>query len=72
MAADPELAAETRAWLAKASEALGAAEFEFGATPPFLSDIAFHAQQEAEKALKAFLTWNDSPFRRTHSLEELG
>ena len=23
-------------------------------------------------ALKAFLTWNSSPFRRTHSLEELG
>lgn len=72
MAVDPELAAETRGWLAKAAEDLGAGELEFGATPPFLSDIAFHSQQAAEKAVKAFLTWNSAPFRRTHSLEELG
>lgn len=33
--------------------------------------MAFHCQQAAEKALKAFLTWNDVPFRRTHDLAEL-
>ena len=32
----------------------------------------FHCQQVAEKSLKGFLTWHDQPFRRTHSLEELG
>lgn len=25
-----------------------------------------------EKTLKAFLAWHDRPFRKTHSLEELG
>lgn len=32
----------------------------------------FHAQQAAEKAMKAFLAWHDVPFRKTHNLEELG
>jgi len=35
------------------------------------SDLS-HCQQAAEKALKGFLTWHDRPFRKTHSLEELG
>ncbi len=34
--------------------------------------MVFHAQQAAEKALKAFLTWHDRVFRRTHDLAELG
>lgn len=37
-----------------------------------MGDIMFHAQQAAEKAMKAFLTWHDVPFRKTHNLEELG
>lgn len=32
----------------------------------------FHCQQAAEKAWKAFLFWNDIPFRKTHDLRELG
>jgi HEPN domain-containing protein len=32
----------------------------------------FHCQQAVEKSLKAFLAWHDKPFRKTHSLEELG
>jgi HEPN domain-containing protein len=32
----------------------------------------FHAQQAVEKVLKAFLTWHDEPFRKTHDLRELG
>ena len=32
----------------------------------------FHAQQAAEKSMKAFLAWHDVPFRKTHNLEELG
>jgi len=35
-------------------------------------DVMFHAQQAAEKAMKAFLAWHDAPFRKTHNLEELG
>lgn len=32
---------------------------------------AFHCQQAAEKALKAFLAWQDQPPRRTHDLPAL-
>jgi HEPN domain-containing protein len=32
----------------------------------------FHAQQAAEKAMKAFLAYHDVPFRKTHHLDELG
>ena len=35
-------------------------------------DVLFHAQQAAEKSLKAFLAWHDVPFRKTHNLEALG
>jgi HEPN domain-containing protein len=69
---DPWRVADTRAWLVKAANDLRAADVEFRATPPLLEDIVFHAQQAAEKALKAFLTWHETPFRKTHSLEEIG
>jgi HEPN domain-containing protein len=38
----------------------------------FVRDALFHCQQGVEKAMKAFLTWHDSAFRKTHNLEELG
>ena len=53
---DPELVAETRAWLAKASLDLAAADHELTAEPPFVEDIVFHAQQAVEKSFKALLT----------------
>jgi HEPN domain-containing protein len=71
MPSDPALVTETRAWLAKAALDLRAARHEFTAEPPLLDDIVFHPQQAAEKALKAYLTWHQTPFRKTHSLEEL-
>ena len=37
-----------------------------------IGDAAFHSQQAAEKALKAFLTWRDLPFPRVHDLEDIG
>jgi HEPN domain-containing protein len=72
MSADPVLVAETRAWLRKASLDLHAAEHDLTASPPLLADAVFHCQQTAEKTLKAFLMWHNTPFRKTHSLEELG
>ena len=69
---DPELVAEARGWLTKAKADLDAASFEATADPPFVSDMVFHAQQAVEKSLKAFLTWHQQPFRKTHNLEELG
>ena len=59
MPLDPARIAETRAWFQKAGEDLRAAEFERSARPPLSADIAFHAQQAAEKAMKGFLSWHN-------------
>ncbi len=64
--------ADTRAWLVRAREDLRGAEIDLAASPPLLGDAAFHCQQAVEKTLKAFLTWHDRPFRKTHDLVELG
>jgi len=69
---DPIRAADTRAWLAKADMDLKAAAHELTAVPPFTADAVFHAQQAAEKAMKGFLVWHDSPFGKTHDLAEIG
>jgi HEPN domain-containing protein len=69
---DPALVAEVRGWLSKAGKDLAAADYEMLAVPPFAEDILFHAQQAAEKSLKAFLSWHRIPFRKTHNLVELG
>jgi HEPN domain-containing protein len=72
MPLDPARIAETRAWFQKSGEDLRAAEFERTARPPLSADIAFHAQQAAEKAMKGFLSWHNVPFGKTHNLVELG
>ena len=72
MPLDHAKVAETRAWLSKAALDLRAAEHERTAIPPLTGDMVFHAQQLVEKSLKAFLSWHDRPFRKTHSLVELG
>ena len=69
---DAVRAQEAQAWLARARLDLRAAEVDLAADPPLAEDAAFHCQQAAEKALKAFLAWHDRPFRKTHNLEELG
>ncbi len=69
---DPELNEETQAWLRKALEDLRGAEVLLQADPPFASLAAFHAQQAAEKSLKAFLLWNSRIFGKTHDLQRLG
>jgi len=72
MPRDPELLAETRAWLLKAATDLRAAEAMHMLNPPLLEAAVFHCQQAVEKALKGFLTWHDVRFRRVHELDELG
>lgn len=69
---DPVRLADTRAWLDKARADLRAAELDRTAEPPLAGDALFHCQQAVEKAFKAFLTWHDREFRKTHNLEELG
>jgi HEPN domain-containing protein len=73
MTPDDARADDVRGWLQKAEMDLRAGAYEASAPAEGLwADIAFHAQQAVEKAMKAFLAWNDEPFRKTHSLEELG
>ncbi len=72
MSHDPARVAETREWLNKVGLDLRSAAVDLGAEPPLVEDALFHCQQAVEKSLKAFLIWHDTPFRKTHSLEELG
>ena len=61
------------AWLSKAELDLKAGAHEMAAPAERLwGDVVFHAQQAAEKSMKAFLAWHDEPFRKTHNIEELG
>lgn len=72
MQPDPERVAAARAWVGRAANDLRAATHMLAADPPLVGDALFHAQQVAEKAMKAFLTWHDVPFRKTHDLGEIG
>lgn len=72
MPLDPELVAETRAWLERAARDLAAGAVDLSANTPLTGDAAFHAQQAAEKSMKGFLTWHGRVFRKTHNLVELG
>ncbi|HTE83981.1 MAG TPA: HEPN domain-containing protein [Dehalococcoidia bacterium] len=70
MAAEEARAALARRLLLAAREdlALGHRALQ---QPPLPNGAVFHAQQAAEKALKAFLAWNDLPPKPTHDLTEL-
>ena len=72
MPLDPELVAETLAWLERAARDLEAGAVDLAASTPLTGDAAFHAQQAAEKSMKALLTWHSHVFRKTHNLIELG
>ena len=73
MAPDDARLKDVQAWLSKAALDLRAAAHEVSAPEEGLwGDVMFHAQQAAEKAMKAFLAWHDVPARKTHNLEELG
>jgi len=72
MLPDPARLQDVRGWLRKAASDLRAAALSLSAAPPLLDDAVFHCQQAAEKAIKGFLAWHDTPFRKTHSLLEVG
>lgn len=60
-----------QAWLAKAESDMHVAEhvLDFEQEDYFVA--AFHAQQAAEKFLKAFLVRHQIPFPKTHDIERL-
>lgn len=58
-------------WLAKADEDLLAADAILATEMPFFDTAGFHAQQAAEKALKALLVRHQVNVRYTHEIREL-
>ena len=65
-------ALEAGAWLAKAHDDLRAAALDLQASPPLLSDAAFHCQQAAEKAMKGLFVHDGVASGKTHDLRALG
>ena len=60
-----------KSWLDKANEDLFAAEVILASKARAVDTAAFHAQQAAEKALKALLIRHQLRFGKTHDIEEL-
>jgi HEPN domain-containing protein len=58
-------------WLLKADEDFNAAKSLMTYGDTFLSTVCFHSQQAAEKYLKAFLTYHQIEFPKTHDIDEL-
>ncbi len=58
-------------WLSKANEDRAVARYLLETEVPYLGIIGFHAQQAAEKYLKAYLVWKQVEFPKTHSIEQL-
>lgn len=67
----PRALREAQEWLARAERDLQAAQNELMAAHPLPEISAYHAQQAAEKAMKAFLTAHSVPFSYTHDLVQL-
>ena len=63
--------AEFRSWLAKAEEDRLCIRNELSAPHTPWAIVAFHAQQAAEKTLKAFVVYQGRMPRRTHDLGEI-
>jgi HEPN domain-containing protein len=59
------------AWITKAQHDLKSAQVLFGGEDPTLDTAAYHTQQCAEKALKAFLAFNNQAIIRAHDLSVL-
>ena len=58
-------------WMRRADEDLAVAEQLLSDRVPYFGAVGFHAQQAAEKYLKAFLVWHQIEFPKTHDLNKL-
>jgi len=67
----PEALREARDWVVRATRDLQAVAMAVEGTRCLPEIAAYHAQQAAEKALKAFLAAHDQPFPPTHNVERL-
>ncbi|NLQ04453.1 HEPN domain-containing protein [Cylindrospermopsis raciborskii] len=59
---------EIAQWLLKSWRDLEAAKLLFNSEKSLLDLSVYHCQQSAEKALKAYLTYKDFVFGKTHNL----
>ena len=59
----------TREWIERAQSDVKACDALIAAG--LAAEALFHAQQCAERTLKAILTWHQVTFKRTHDLDEL-
>ena len=64
----PDAVERARDWLKYADEDLASCVLLMRAPQPLLASASFHAQQAAEKYLKAFLIAAGQPLLRTHDL----
>ena len=62
---------EAKAWMVKAWRDMETARRAVSAEPPFYDIAAYHCQQAAEKAVKAFLVHQGKPYEKTHDIEVL-
>lgn len=62
---------QTRRWLAKADQDFSLLCYLLDEETPYYSAVGFHAQQAAEKYLKALMTWRQIEFPKTHDLSRL-
>ncbi len=60
-----------QSWLRKAEGDLRVSEHMLGVKQEDYFAVAFHAQQAAEKFLKAFLVRHQIPFPKTHNIKQL-
>lgn len=58
-------------WIHKAEQDTKSAQALLSQDPPLLYPSCFHSQQAAEKYLKAYLTWRQVEFPKTHSIRQL-
>ncbi len=68
---DFAIRAKVREWITYAEEDLAFARHGLTMTEPAYRSIAFHAQQCAEKALKAYLVCHGIDFPFTHNISRL-
>jgi HEPN domain-containing protein len=68
---DEKKRAAVHAWLLKAQRDLAVAHKLSGDDDPYLDSAIYHCQQAAEKAIKAYLVFQDQRFEKTHDLELL-
>jgi len=64
----PEVWRVAQGWIEKAESDLRNIALVLPAEDPPLDTVCFHAQQAAEKCIKALLTCHGVPFGRTHDL----